>query len=104
MNFECKKCGNCCSAYLPLTEKEVKLMKSLKEKINKAPLRNDYIFHCPFLNNENKCNIYEDRPFICRQYTCFNYENHIFDKTAFKEASKEKFELRNVRKEIKEEK
>lgn len=25
---------------------------------------------CPFLTNDNKCGIYEDRPLICRSYTC----------------------------------
>ncbi len=33
----------------------VTILKSLKHK-------------CPFLTAENKCNIYEDRPLICKEY------------------------------------
>jgi Fe-S-cluster containining protein len=30
-NFECKKCGKCCSNYLPLTKEEIKTMKRIKK-------------------------------------------------------------------------
>lgn len=38
MNFECGKCGKCCSNILPLTEIEIKDMKKLAIKENKLLL------------------------------------------------------------------
>ena len=29
-----------------------------------------YDMTCPFLNDQNKCSIYEDRPYICKIYKC----------------------------------
>lgn len=34
MNFECRNCGECCSNYLPLQEKEILIMKQLAKKEN----------------------------------------------------------------------
>jgi len=100
MNFECKKCGKCCSNLLPLTQKEIETMRKLKDKINKMPLKKDYEHDCPFLGNDNKCNIYNDRPFICRQYDCYKFKNHIFSPIVFEKVKKEKFMLTNVRESI----
>ena len=78
MNFECRNCGECCSNYLPLQEKEILIMKQLAKKENKHPLRQDWYDRCPFLNGNNRCDIYEDRPMICREYTCYKFENNIY--------------------------
>lgn len=29
-----------------------------------------YDMTCPFLNDQNKCSIYEDRPYICKIFKC----------------------------------
>ena len=100
MKFECRNCGECCSNYLPLQEKEIMRMKELAEKENKHPIRQDWYDRCPFLNNNNKCDIYSERPLICRQFTCYNYKNHIYVTEAFKKLSPTDFKLVDLRKEI----
>lgn len=100
MNFECRNCGECCSNYLPLQEQEIKRMKELAQKENKHPIRQDWYDRCPFLNNNNKCDIYSDRPLICREYTCYNYEHSIYNKKIFKGLSPTDFRLVDLRKEI----
>ena len=100
MNFECRHCGECCSNYLPLQEQEIKRMKKLAKKENKHPIRQDWYDRCPFLNNNNKCDIYSDRPLICREYTCYNYEHSIYNKEIFKGLSPKDFRLVDLRKEI----
>lgn len=100
MNFKCKCCGKCCSNFLPLQKDEIKLMKKLAKTENIKLLQNDWYSICPFLNNNNKCDIYENRPFICREYSCYNFENNIFNLENFKNLSKEDFKLVDIRKEI----
>lgn len=99
-NFECKCCGECCSNFLPLRDNEIKTMRKLAKKENRHPLRNDWYSRCPFLNNNNKCDIYENRPLICREYTCYNYENHIYNTEFFSKIDEKEFNLVDLRKEI----
>jgi len=99
-NFECKCCGECCSNYLPLRKEEINTMKKLAQTENKHPLRNDWYERCPFLNNNNKCDIYENRPLICKQYSCYNFKNNIYNLQVFKNINLDDFNLIDVRKEI----
>ena len=96
MNFECKKCANCCSNFLPLTDQEVKLLKKIKRKENVQVLNQNWYTICPFLNSNNRCDIYENRPSICRYYTCYKQDNFIFDTDLLNEKRK----LVDIRKEI----
>lgn len=99
-NFECKCCGKCCSNFLPLRKNEIEIMKKMAKKENKHPLRKDWYAICPFLNNNNRCDIYENRPLICREYSCYNYKNHIYNTEAFKNIDSKDFNLTDIRKEI----
>lgn len=74
-NGHCSKCGNCCTNFLPITKKEVRKIKQyIKENNIKAENRiinEGIILQCPFLNQKTKkCNIYEARPFVCRDFLC----------------------------------
>ena len=74
-NGTCSKCGNCCTNYLPVTKKEVSKIKEYVTKNNIKPenrkIGNDIKMQCPFLNQKTKrCNIYEARPFVCRNFLC----------------------------------
>lgn len=100
MDFKCKCCGKCCSNFLPLREEEIRIMKKIAKEENIKHLRNDWYSICPFLNNSNRCDIYEKRPFICREYSCYNFENKIFNLEKFKNITKEEFKLVDIRKEI----
>lgn len=74
-NGQCSKCGNCCTDFLPVTKKEIsKIKRYVKENNIKAENRiieGNIILQCPFLNQKTKqCNIYEVRPFVCRNFLC----------------------------------
>lgn len=98
--FKCKKCGKCCSNYLPLKQEEIKTMKKLAKKENKLVLDKNYYLRCPFLNNNNTCDIYENRPMICRGYDCNKFEEGKVSQNMIKEIQENSFKLVDVRKEI----
>lgn len=78
--INCLQCANCCKTLGPrLTDKDVKRMsKTLRIKTNdviekylRVDEDNDLVFKsmpCPFLDNDNYCVIYENRPKACREY------------------------------------
>jgi Fe-S-cluster containining protein len=82
VNGKCIECGKCCSAYLPLSKREIELIKSYVEKNNIRPCEHKFYFlaeqpkldlTCPFLDNtkeNHKCTIYKVRPDICRHFKC----------------------------------
>lgn len=74
-NGKCINCGNCCTSLLPVTNDELKAIKRYikKKHIKPYPRHKDVSFDltCPFRNDvEKKCNIYEVRPQICRDFKC----------------------------------
>ena len=96
--MKCNNCGKCCSNYLPLSYDEIKKLRVLAKgrKSNKNFLDKDYYSTCPFLNSSNRCDIYEDRPAICRAYTCEKFVKQDFSGLDFNK----KFKLVNLREEI----
>lgn len=78
--LNCLDCGNCCKSLGPrLTGADIRRvsdalkMKSSEftEKYLRVDEDNDYIFRtmpCPFLDTDNYCRIYEDRPRACHEY------------------------------------
>ena len=98
---ECKRCGNCCSNFLPLSKKEIKDLKQIVKQRNLKPISGIFGIgfenSCPFLNG-NICVIYEDRPVICRIFTCEKFNNGDYRNT--KELFKEERMLTDLRKEI----
>lgn len=76
---KCSNCGNCCSDWLPISHEEAREIKryikkhGIKEQKHFAPTlkQPDIDLTCPFRNNaESRCEIYEVRPEICRQFQC----------------------------------
>lgn len=82
INGCCSGCGDCCANVLPISKEEVGRIKQYIKKNNIVPVnRNniligEYIDICPFLSKENKCNIYEIRPEVCRNFLCSEILNH----------------------------
>ena len=78
--FSCLACANCCKTLGPrLTDRDIeRLAKHLRiklsdfsEKYLSADEDNDYIFNshpCPFLMDDNRCMVYDQRPKACREY------------------------------------
>ena len=74
---KCSNCGNCCNALLPISDKEIKIIKNyVNSKKIKPVVINHPIAHlidltCPFRDDLNKkCLIYEVRPLVCKQFIC----------------------------------
>jgi uncharacterized protein len=78
--IDCLSCANCCRSLGPrITGKDIeRLSRHLKSKpsvLIHSYLRidedGDYVFKempCPFLESDNKCRVYENRPKACREY------------------------------------
>lgn len=81
-NGECTQCGQCCGSLLPLSKKEISIIreyvkwKGIKPCKHLGPFAELPIdFTCPFLDtskSKEKCLIYDIRPEICRVYKCDN--------------------------------
>lgn len=76
---KCSGCGQCCSNYLPVSDREIKTIRRYIKKNNITPARHviapvsakpiDMI--CPFRDEEKGiCTIYEVRPLICKAFQC----------------------------------
>ena len=69
---QCSNCGQCCSDFLHLDEKEiVTIDKYLKTHEIKQQNKGENNWNCCFRNETLKrCDIYEARPQICRVFKC----------------------------------
>lgn len=79
-DIDCLSCANCCKTTSPIFyDRDIdRAAKRLKmrpaefiEKYLHVDEDNDYVLNsapCPFLDSENYCLIYSDRPMACREY------------------------------------
>lgn len=69
---KCSSCGECCSDFLHLDDKEIKRIDEYLEDHTVGQLnKNPQSAVCPFRDNLlKKCAIYEARPYICRLFKC----------------------------------
>lgn len=70
----CSKCGECCTNFLPVTQKEIEIIQeyviSNKIRPQKQMLVMQNRLTCPYYNGK-KCLIYEVRPLICKEFYCY---------------------------------
>ena len=78
--IDCLSCANCCKTTGPLfTQKDINSIagnlnippKTFIDKYLRIDEDNDYVLQtvpCPFLGDDNYCDIYEFRPKACREY------------------------------------
>lgn len=76
----CLDCGNCCKSLGPkLNTTDIRRISSVlrikatefEQKYLRTDEDDDFVFStmpCVFLNEDNSCKIYEDRPRACREY------------------------------------
>lgn len=95
--WKCKRCARCCTNLLPLTRSEVLRLRKIAKKEHKLFYKKDWYDICPFLNHKKECDIYDERPHICREFTCNDYEHGVFSPKMDEVISKEEIELVNVR-------
>lgn len=79
-NGKCTQCGACCSNLLPMTDKEITVIRNyikkrhIKERNHSIPLAKPALdMTCPFLDTSKraeKCTIYSVRPAICKCFIC----------------------------------
>lgn len=73
-------CGECCGRHIPLSDADIKRIRSYISKNNIKPVCHaPAVFavrpidmYCPFLTLGHKCQIYSVRPAMCRFYLCKN--------------------------------
>jgi len=85
-NFKCIRCGDCCKIYVKISDEDIKQIESVGYKLNDVaefdsfdPSSGKYALRlidgkCIFLkqkNNKYKCEIYDNRPKICRTFPFF---------------------------------
>lgn len=76
----CSGCGQCCSNFLPLSDREIEEIRKYIKKHHIAEQKHfvptakpTMDWTCPFLRDEEpkeKCAIYPIRPKICRVFQC----------------------------------
>jgi len=78
--MDCLQCANCCKSIPPmLSKRDIKriaktlgvTVQAFSEKYTLVDEDGDTVMNaspCPFLESDNKCRIYEDRPSACRLY------------------------------------
>lgn len=79
-NGKCTGCGNCCSNWLPMTEKEIRIIRQYIKKHHIKECKHGMLLAepeldmtCPFLDKSKsveKCTIYSVRPAICKYFIC----------------------------------
>ena len=75
---KCSKCGECCTPFLPINQKEFYQISEYVIEHNIKPQKQMLIMEnrltCPYYNGK-KCLIYEVRPLICKEFYCYKMPN-----------------------------
>ena len=86
---DCLTCANCCKTTSPIfyptdIERVARALRMKPGDFTAMYLRidedNDYVLKsspCPFLDGENYCTVYEDRPKACREYPHTNRKKMV---------------------------
>ena len=86
---DCLTCANCCKTTSPIfyqtdIERVAKAMRMKPGVFIETYLRidddNDYVLKsspCPFLDEDNSCKVYDDRPKACREYPHTNRKKMV---------------------------
>lgn len=74
INGQCSKCGNCCTNFLPISQRELDVIKDYVIANNIKPQKQVLVMQnmltCPYYDGKN-CLIYEARPLICKEFYCY---------------------------------
>lgn len=104
---KCSQCGGCCSNRLPLTNQEVKELKELIKKKRLKPISHLPVviatpaidMMCPFMDQNNQCVIYEQRPMICKVYCC-NKSEFLLTMEVLRDPNANQLQIRMLREEL----
>ncbi|WP_331527610.1 YkgJ family cysteine cluster protein [Cecembia rubra] len=85
--INCLECANCCKTTSPIflqtdIDRLAKVFRMKSSEFMESYLHRDedgdYVLNvspCPFLNGDNTCLVYEERPKACREYPHTNRKN-----------------------------
>ncbi len=65
LQFNCSKCGLCCSGIGKVIEAAKKFDSPMAEEMRKFPYSYDESGRCENLGDDNMCKVYDNRPDIC---------------------------------------
>ena len=76
-NGNCSRCGNCCGLFIPFNDEDLPKIKkyvkqhNIKQENRLNIMTGQFEARCCFYDKVNKkCNIYEVRPYVCRDFIC----------------------------------
>lgn len=85
---QCSKCGECCTNFLPVTQKEIEIIQEYvianKIRPQKQMLVMQNRLTCPYYDGK-KCLIYKIRPMICKEFYCYKKPTAELGKKFMKE-------------------
>lgn len=71
---KCSKCGECCTNFLPISQKEVDIIQKYVINNKIRPQTHILVMQnrltCPYYDGK-RCLIYEVRPLICKEFYCY---------------------------------
>ena len=74
----CTRCGECCTPFLPISQKEINKIQEYVIENNIKPTTFMLVMQnrltCPY-HDGKKCLIYEVRPLICQEFYCWKGKN-----------------------------
>lgn len=74
----CRKCGKCCTNFLPVTQKEINEIQKYVIENKIRPQTQILVMQnrlsCPYYDGK-KCLVYEVRPLICKEFYCYKKVN-----------------------------
>jgi len=84
--FDCSKClsrckADCCHGPIPIPAETLQKHKTIRPILHQEDVGGGYVavvstyqdgtqikLVCPFLGLDNRCSIYDDRPFVCKDF------------------------------------
>lgn len=69
----CQKCGLCCTQFIIQFKPPERMLELLRKHFNREDLDKIQLkvhHRCAYLDENNRCRIYEERPPICREFLC----------------------------------
>ena len=77
---KCSQCGECCSNFLPISQKECYRISNYVLEKNIRPQKHILVMQnrlaCPYYDGK-KCLIYDVRPFICKEFFCYKEPSNV---------------------------
>ena len=71
---KCSKCGECCTNFLPISQREVDIIQKYVINNKIRPQTHMLVMQnrltCPYYDGK-RCLIYEVRPLICKEFYCY---------------------------------